>query len=258
MLPFKREGANMSVSTQIDYAAMLADLEAKKASIDTIIASVRAAMALGALGGATEGSGLNPSMGPPLPNGGKVDIPSNMFTNMSIPDAAKLYLSMVNRKQTSKEIAAALQEGGMHTTAKDFLVTVNSGLFRAKAKSGEIVRVQDAWGLAAWYKGLRAGAQEKPEKKKAKTKKTRKARRTEKPSPVASQTAPPGTPLKPQEAIERYLAAHPDYIDPKQIANALNMRVQTVILILSKLANAGQLHKAEDGTFHSLDTITDA
>jgi len=75
---------------------------------------------------------------------------------------------------------------------------------------------------------------------------------------VASQAAPQGTPLKPQEAIEQYLAAHPDYIDPKEIANVLNMRVQTVILILSKLANAGHLHKAGDGTFHSLDTIADA
>src|SRR6266852_4822406 len=107
---------------QMDYAAIVADLEAKRNALDQTIAAFRAAHALGALGQAGEfplpPNGLVPSVfGPstfvPSVTGGEV--PAGAFLGKSIPDATKLYLEIVKKKQTSREIAQALHKGGMET-----------------------------------------------------------------------------------------------------------------------------------------------
>jgi uncharacterized membrane protein len=101
---------------------------------------------------------------------------------------------------------------------------------------------------------MRTGVQEKPGKiKKSKSKKTRRAtRRAKQSGPEVSQPAQPVTSPRPQEAIERYITGHPGELRPKDIASALGIaRVQTVNLILSKLAYKGSIHKAQDGTFRT-------
>ncbi len=270
---FPRKGEEEMGTQPIDYIAILADLEAKKAGIDSAIASVRAAMAAGALGVADMTSGSVPPFGggpgqSVSPASGTVDIPSNMFSGISIPEAAKVYLSMVNRKQTTKEITEALQEGGMHTTADDFLATVQAGLFRASRKFGEIVKLKDGWGLAAWYKGLRPGPQENGGKKfnkktKAKSKQAKgkakaraKTKTTAKPetSPTVEQqpSTRPMVDHKPEAAVEQYINSHhgAECIG-KNIAKELNLSPQTVGLLLSKLAHRGRIDKTPDGKFRS-------
>src|ERR1700747_306325 len=93
----------------LDYAAILADLEAKKSALEQAIASFRQAMASGALGQMTEG-GIVPSLGTSFSGG---EVPAGAFLGKSIPEAAKLYLEIVKKKQTTREIAEALQKGGM-------------------------------------------------------------------------------------------------------------------------------------------------
>jgi hypothetical protein len=159
------------MSTQpIDYAAILADLEGKKVALEAAIASVRAAIVAGTLGQSGDSTAL-PALGLPATlTGGEV--PAGAFLGKSIPDAAKLYLEIVKKKQTSKEIAEALLKGGMESTSKNFPSIVHAILDRArKAKNPALVKVDKShWGLTGWWpKGIGSanGTQaKKPPKKK--------------------------------------------------------------------------------------------
>src|SRR5260370_12648111 len=93
----------------LDYGAFLADLEAKRAVLDQAIASVRAVMSSGALAVNVSDSmpGMADSVSVALHGG---EVPAGLFHGKSIPEAAKLYLSIVNKKQTTKEIADGLRE----------------------------------------------------------------------------------------------------------------------------------------------------
>ena len=245
----------------VDYAAMLADLEAKKAVIESAIVSVRAAMAAGALGVSVGDSlAFKDSASAVQATAFDGDIPSGLFTGKSIPEAAKLYLSMVNRKQTTKEIAQALEEGGLHTTAENFAETVNAGLFRASRNFGEIVRVKGQWALAEWYKGMRVG----PQENKAPAKKRKKAKKRKAKADAASQVTPPPKEESPnprtahlpprggmgiQSEIETYFAEHGVELSAKEIADTLDVRIQTVALICAKLAREGKVQKLPNGKF---------
>src|SRR5258707_1697319 len=100
-----------------DYAAILADMEAKKVALETAIAGLRAALATGALGVAV-GDSLQfkdsvavslsspPSAGA-APSGGSIALPRGAFLGKTATDAIKLYLSSARRKQTNNEIAQA-------------------------------------------------------------------------------------------------------------------------------------------------------
>ena len=68
----------------IDYEAVLADLEAKKAALDSAIAGIRQMLSLGAQSGAGQaGRGAD-----------SVSVESDTFFGMSIGDAAKKFLSL--------------------------------------------------------------------------------------------------------------------------------------------------------------------
>jgi len=141
-----------------DYAAILADMEAKKASLENAIAGLRAALATGALGviGVKVGDALafKDSAGPALPPasisvGQPISLPRGAFLGKTGADAIKLYLTAARRKQTNKEIAQALRDGGLESTGSiDNLVT--NSLFRLK-QEGTVLRFDDGWGLAEWY-----------------------------------------------------------------------------------------------------------
>lgn len=242
----------------IDYAAILADLEAKKAVLEGTIASVRAALAAGALGasaGEMVHGGDSASTTPvnQVPFDG--DIPSGMFRDKSIPEAAKMYLAMTNRKQTTKEIAKALEEGGMHTTSDNFADTVNAGLFRASRKFGEIVRVKGQWGLATWYK-MRIGPQVKPAKKgkmvKGKAKRKVKLPKASKPS--ANKGSPKTISDQPgaQAQIEAHYVANPGgEFSTGDLAKALGITVGAANLICAKLTHRGKMEKTAAGKYRS-------
>jgi hypothetical protein len=106
-----------------------------------------------------------------------IELPTGAFLNMSIPEAIKLYLSAVKKKQTVREIANALKEGGMESTAANWETTVTGALHRLKAAS-TVLRFKDGWGLAEYYpESLRARiAKEKPRRgRPRKAKSARKA-----------------------------------------------------------------------------------
>ncbi len=129
----------------IDYAAVLADMEAKRAQLDAAIAGIRVMLGLpaGTAGVAT------PS---PQPTN-SAEIAPDSFFGLSIPDAAKKFLALRKRAATTPEIADGLQRGGQpNASSESFPNTVGSVLARVYANGAGIVRVaRGTWGLAEWY-----------------------------------------------------------------------------------------------------------
>jgi hypothetical protein len=105
--------------------------------------------------------------------GGPVDLPTGIFRDKGLADALRLYLTIAKRKQTFKEIKAALMEGGLATTAEYFDQTLNGTMHRMRRK-GELLQFKDGWDLADSYPpGMRQRLSEANEQPKRKKKKPR-------------------------------------------------------------------------------------
>jgi len=237
-------------SEQMDYPCILADLEAKRAALEQTIVSLRAAMALGALGQAAIELSANGSVGPipttfsPLMASGG-EVPAGAFHGKSIPDAAKLYLEIVKKKQTSKEIAEALVKGGMESTSKNFPSIVHSILDRARRRPNPaFVKLGTQWGLASWYPNFVPGAvslkagKKKAAKKKASTKPAE--IKAELPS-TASQAGPVEQKRSSGERIIDVMKTGTEYTR-QEIAKETGIGLPQVSLAMANLVRA---HKAE-------------
>jgi hypothetical protein len=132
----------MSTTSPIDYEAVIADLEAKKAHLETMIAGLRSLAGMTGLGtvppGAGPGSGVNA-------NG---RIASDAFFGKSIPEAAVVHLGNVRRKLSTQALMDAMEAGGL---PKSKYNTVYAILRRRESMVGDIINMQGEWGLAAWY-----------------------------------------------------------------------------------------------------------
>jgi hypothetical protein len=221
-------------SEGIDYATILADLENRRALLEAAIASLRAAMAGGAFG-LGEGSSVQVGTpaGPSALQGGEV--PDGAFFGKSIPAAMKLYLSIVAKKQTTKEIAAGLKKGGLETTSKYFEKIVHATLDRLR-KNGEFVKIGDAWGLPEWYPAhIRAGLSQP-------------AKQPNKKAPQPKLLTDGG----PQAAVQRFFTSRQGReFSSKDAAQSLGLKLQTVSLIVGKLVHSGVLEKTENGMFRA-------
>lgn len=122
----------------IDYNAVLADLEARKAQVESAIAAVKTILASSGFvaNGASEGV-IRPE-----------DIPSHAFLGLSIADATKKFLGMVKRKQTLPQIMQALEKGGLPPAKYN---TVYSVLRRRENQFEDIFRMGEDWALTEWY-----------------------------------------------------------------------------------------------------------
>ena len=144
------------------YAAVLADLRAKRRQIDQTIAlleqmqggqTVGAAVAQAAVASFAEGSVT--AAGGPMP-GTSPDIveTAGMFLGMSIVDAAKKLLALRKRTMKNAEIALELGKGGFKFTGSDPVNVVGSVLTRRFNQIGDVVKVgRGTWGLKEWYPG---------------------------------------------------------------------------------------------------------
>lgn len=229
----------------LDYAAMIADLEAKKTAIEASIASLR--LAAGSESSvrshdAAPGGGLNER---------PFDLPVGAFLNMSIPAAIKLYLSSIKRKQTVKEITTALKNGGMESTSESFENTVATALHRMKMSDPpEALRFPDGWGLAELYpESLRSRlAQNQRPATKTKRKKVKKTPTKKETHQDERADHPPGE--GPEAILERFFIDKAGVeFTSKEIAEKLGVRPQTVGLLASKLVHRGLAEKTPEGTF---------
>lgn len=145
-------------SEKPDAGGFLAVIDAKIAALQQLRESLIAAISLGALGAGD----IDPSTLPSMPAGagstsvgqspasGPIELPTGVFRNQGLADAIRLYLSIAKRKQTIKEIATALQDGGLATTAGSFEQTLSATLYRLKS-TGELLKFKDGWDLAESY-----------------------------------------------------------------------------------------------------------
>jgi hypothetical protein len=251
-----------------DYAAILADMENKKAALESAIAGLRAALATGALGvavgdalalgdSAAKSTLSTSSIAMP---GGSIALPRGAFLGKTVSEAIKLYLSAIRKKQTNKEIAQALRDGGQESTG-NFDNRVTNGLFRLK-QDGVVLRFDDGWGLSEWYP--ESFRNRVAEKANGTPKKRKKATANGKSGRSAKAKLPPKMPLEQaptaqlhqpnaagaQAQIEDYLAARiGKEVKQKEMAAGLNIRIQTVGLLCAKLAHQGKIEKVADGIF---------
>jgi hypothetical protein len=173
-------------SEGIDYAAVLADLEVRRAVIDAMIANTRQLLNLGLEQGAAPAGGAPADKTP-------TEVRNDTFFRMTMPDAIVKYLEIAKRPQTLSEITKALETGGLPTTAKNLMPIVGSRLSRLKADEKVCQPTSGKWGLSEWYpaaarqaaaaaaksKGRKRG---RPKKSKASTQSTDKSA-SSKPTP---------------------------------------------------------------------------
>lgn len=150
----------------INYNAVLADLEARKAELESAIAAITGILAASGGGGGSDG-GISPD-----------NIPVGAFLRLSIADATKKFLDMVKTKQSVPQIIKALESGGLPPVKYTTLYTV---LRRRESQIGDVLRLGDEWALTEWYPNnpnLRKKSAEKTSKGKTKKKTTPKKKKT--------------------------------------------------------------------------------
>ncbi len=225
---------------------VLARIQAKIDAWQAAADSYRAALAL-------EQSG--DSEGASRPSGIPVELPVGAFRGMKIPDAIKLLLQAARRKQTAKEIAAGLREGGMETTAKNFETTVTGALHRLKS-DGELLRFKDGWDLAEAHSAALRNRLSKEVKKDGKSNKKRSGRArsrpvavTKKKTATASKASPKGPTL--DERIAAFLRTRPlEWFTTKQIAESLKETEMKVMgMAFARMVRFGKIAKGDDGRF---------
>lgn len=245
---------------KIDYVAMLNDMKAKRAVLDTSIAALEAALVSGTLGQAPEGfaSGTGAGNGGSGSQGFPMDLPKGAFLGKNMTDAVLLYLSAVRQRKTVKDIAAALLEGGIVSTSDNFTGVVQAKMQQLCAR-GEVLKFADGWGLAEWYP---AGFRSTPEKATKTAKKVKPSKKASKPASKqktkAVVEAKPNAAGKPTEkngtqaAIESHFDAHPGAeFSTAELAKALGVKTGGANLVCAKLAHRGKLEKTPAGKYRS-------
>ena len=232
-----------------DAPTFLASLDAKLKALQDLRTAWLAAQAVGALGPLGEGAELPTVV---LPANGETGVPSELpkgaFLGKSLPQCITLHLSAVRKKQTMKEITAALRVGGVESTSPDFGNVVNAAIQRMK-KNNEILRFKDGYGLASWYPpNFRASA---PSPQRTKGKAAKKSHK----KPKAAKSVRQQEPAAPEKVgsesqVLAYFKKHAGKeVSKAAIVSELGMRVQTASLILAKLAHKQILTKTESGNY---------
>ena len=230
----------------IDYSVMIADLYAKRAAIDAAISGLIAASGAmistgdgnAAASYSTQGADRQPT-----------ELPRGAFLNKSLPAAVKLYLQSVMKKQTIKEIATALRDGGVESTSDNFENVITGCVNRMKT-NGELLRFKDGWALAEFYpEHLRRNlSSDGVVKRKIAVKKTKKTKKTVK-SPVEK---PKAEGLGHQ--IETYFSNRQGvWVTLKDIAGALpgNPKPAVVALLLGRMVAKKGWEKSPDGKYRA-------
>lgn len=236
----------------MDYQAMLADMEAKKAVLEQAIVSLKAMIVAGfsgASGDLPPGSHLIAPLG-----GGSGDIPKGAFHKKSIPESITLYLTTVRKKSPTNEIIQGLLKGGIVTTSKTPDIVVGNTLRRMK-RDGKLFLFDDGWGLPEWvHERLRSRVEQQnkvqPKKRGAKKKKAKIA------SEKAAKSVKDSETPRPKALIEKYFLTHQGTeMSAQELATILGTGVPAMTLVLSQMARKGWLEKTANGKFRRSNKV---
>jgi hypothetical protein len=133
LLAFPAESEGNMSTEPVNYDAVLADLEARKAQLEAAIAAIKM---IAAQGGTAGPHSSGPNVGP------------SAYLGISIADAAKMHLAGVKQKKSTQEIIDALTAGGLPPSK---YTTVYNILTRRQKQVGDIVNLKGDWALAEWY-----------------------------------------------------------------------------------------------------------
>lgn len=141
----------MRTAEGIDYEAVLEDLRAKRAQLDAAISVIEQLMPVQLITNRVERSEDIATGELRLSSG--IRVGTDSFFGLTAGDAARKFLRMAKKPQSTKTIHDAVLEGGYTTTAKNFY----SNLYTALVRSDEFVNLggRKGWGLAEWYPGRR-------------------------------------------------------------------------------------------------------
>ena len=123
----------------INYAAVLADLEAKRAEIDLAISAIKVILRQ------TGSLAATASHVPRLASLSQV--PPKAFVGLSTSVAARRLLEMMQRRLTMKEIMQGLQAGGLKPNKYRNVYAI---LRQREAYQADVINVNAKWGLAEW------------------------------------------------------------------------------------------------------------
>lgn len=237
-----------------EYTVTINQLLAKRALIDSTIANL-VALSGGAM------PPLDTSI-PYTPQGGDAqptELPQGAFLNKSLPAAVKLYLSSVVKKQTIREIANALREGGVESTSDNFEGVITGCLHRMKA-NGELLKFKDGWALAERYPAhIRASlAQDGGSKRKTAKKKGKKTAKGAKPAkPLSDAPKKPAIATSPKQGLEHRIE---EFVHSRKLASfstgdvlqALpDVEPKSLPLALGRLAKKHFWIKGSDGKYRA-------
>jgi len=127
------------------YDVVIADLERERDKLTITIDALKRIRSLGVPFEATSNflTGQPPMVMPKTP------IPHDAFFGMTIPDAARKFLTWDGnrRPKANGELCDALLAGGFKTNATNFQESVRATLSR----NNDFVKVSGQWALAEWY-----------------------------------------------------------------------------------------------------------
>jgi hypothetical protein len=123
----------------INYAAVLADLEAKRVQLDSAIAAIKVLM---------EQTGVMAATAPPVPRIASLsEIPPRAFVGLSISAAVRQLLEMMQRRLSVAEILKGLEAGGLKPNKYRNVYAI---LRDREASKADVIKVNAKWGLAEW------------------------------------------------------------------------------------------------------------
>lgn len=231
-------------SDRAETDPVLARIQAKIAAWQAAADSYRAALALEQSSDLEGGNGAR--------TGGAIELPIGAFRGMKIPEAVKLFLQATRRKQTAREIAAGLREGGMETTAKNFETTVAGALHRMKI-DGEVLRFKDGWDLAEAHSTALRNRLAKDTTKPPKGPKGKTRQRTTAKAKRSASTAKPSAPKGPtiDDRMLAFLSSRPlEWFTPKQVGEAVKEpNPRMVNMGFARLVRYGRVAKQADGRY---------
>ncbi|MDQ2899021.1 MAG: hypothetical protein M3Y07_04375, partial [Acidobacteriota bacterium] len=173
--------------------------------------------------------------------------------------------TIIQKKQTTAEIAQALKKGGVGSSAKNFDKTVRSGLERWRSSKG-VIKVGDSWALPTFYSpavraSLLSGSR-LPKVAADKKKRSTKQRASKPVSSAAKPTTPEKSPPTPETASQGSRAKIASFLLEHGGAAYTIQQLATVFQITEKVAQLNLAHlvakrraeKTADGKYRSPKT----